>query len=178
MLRRLGLAISYFTAIVYVLSILLPSVYCLRHGCKGPGELDAFMPAFGLTPFGAIATVFSLRNTIQQIRKRRAGSWVFWPLAIIFASVLLGVIAFIVWFIHETAFSERETGHAGMSQSNSGKLYATHVHPNCYLFETDVTTASLDDVGGLAPAQLRLIDTHLLDIMKSVRIVASEGKPD
>jgi hypothetical protein len=47
------------------------------------------------------------------------------------------------------AFSERDTGEAGMSQSNSGKLYATYVHPNCYLFETDVAIASLDDIDGL-----------------------------
>ena len=44
-LRRLGLAISYFVSIVYIVSILLPSVYCLRQGCRGPAELDAFMPA-------------------------------------------------------------------------------------------------------------------------------------
>ena len=76
------------------------------------------------------------------------------------------------------AFSQRETGEAGMSQSNSGKLYAAYVHPTCYLFETDVAMASIDDVGGLTSAQLRSIDTHLLEIMKSVRIVAIEGKPD
>ena len=102
-LRRLGLAISYLVSSVYILSILLPSVYCLRHGCKGPGELDAFMPAFGLTPFGAIASAFSLRNAIQHIRKRQSWSWVFWPLAIVLATALLGVIAFIVWFIYESA---------------------------------------------------------------------------
>jgi hypothetical protein len=102
-LRRLGLAISYFVSIVYISSILLPSVYCLRHGCRGPAELDAFMPAFGLTPFGAIATAFSLHNAIQHIRKRQSGSWVFWPLALIFATVLLSVITFIVWLIYETA---------------------------------------------------------------------------
>ncbi len=44
MLGKLGLAISYFIAIVYIFSILLPGLYCLQHGCKGPGELDAFMP--------------------------------------------------------------------------------------------------------------------------------------
>jgi len=104
MLRKIGLAISYFIAIVYVLSILLPSIYCLRHGCRGPGELDAFMPAFGLTPLGAIATAFSLYNAIQRIRKRQSWSWVFWPLAIIFAIVLLGVIALITLFIYYTAF--------------------------------------------------------------------------
>ena len=76
------------------------------------------------------------------------------------------------------AFSERETGEAGMSQSNSGKLYATYVQPNCYLFETDVAVASLDDIEGLTPAQQRFIDTHLIEIMKSVRIVPSEAKPD
>jgi hypothetical protein len=100
---KLGLAISYFVAIVFVFSILLPSIYCLRHGCRGPGELDAFMPAFGLTPFGAIATAFSLHNAIQHIRKRQSWSWVFWLLAIIFAIVLLGVIALIALFIYYTA---------------------------------------------------------------------------
>jgi len=104
MLRRLGLAISYFITSVYILSILLPSIYCLQHGCRGPGELDAFMPAFGLTPIGAIATAFSLHNAIKQIRKRQSWSWVFWPLAIIFAIVLLGVIALIASVVYYTAF--------------------------------------------------------------------------
>lgn len=101
MLRKVGLAISYFIAIVYILSIALPSIYCLRHGCRGP-ELDGFMPAFGLTPLGAIATAFSLRNAVQQIRKRQSWSWIFWPLAIIFAIVLLGVVALIALFIYYT----------------------------------------------------------------------------
>jgi len=104
MLRKLGLAISYFVATVYILSILLPSIYCLRHGCRGPGELDAFMPAFLLGPWSAVATAFSLRNAIQHIKRRHSWSWVFWPLAIIFAIVLLGTIAFFAWVIYETAF--------------------------------------------------------------------------
>jgi hypothetical protein len=103
MLRKVGLGISYFVATVYVFSILWPCLYCFQHGCRGPGELDAFMPAFGLTPFGAIATVFSLRDAIQHIRKKQAWSWVFWPLAIIFAMVLLGIIALIMLFIYYTA---------------------------------------------------------------------------
>jgi hypothetical protein len=45
-----------------------------------------------------------LYNAIQQIRKRQSWSWVFWPLAIIFAIVLLGIIVFIGWVIYETAF--------------------------------------------------------------------------
>lgn len=104
MLRKLGLTISYFIAIVYLVSILLPALYCLRQGCKGPGELDAFMPAFMLTPFGAIATSFSLHHAVQQIRKRQSSSWVFWPLAIIFSMVLLGVISLIAFVIYYTAF--------------------------------------------------------------------------
>jgi len=104
MLRKLGLAISYFIAIVYFLLILLPSIYCLQHGCRGPGEGDAFMPAFFLTPYGAIATAFSLYNAIQHIRKRQPWSWVFWPLAIIFAIVLLGAIAFIALLIYHLTF--------------------------------------------------------------------------
>jgi len=66
MLRRLGLAISYFIAIVYVLSILLPSIYCYRHGCKGP-DLDAFMPAFALIPFGGV--LVAQRHTAHQKRR-------------------------------------------------------------------------------------------------------------
>jgi hypothetical protein len=83
LLRKVGLAISYFVAIVYTLSLVLPAVYCLRNGCKGPSELDAFMPAFMLGPVGAITTAFSLRNATQHIKKRQSYSWVFWPLAII-----------------------------------------------------------------------------------------------
>jgi len=104
MLRKLGLAISYFIASVYILSILLPSLYWLRHGFRGPGYLDSFLPAFALIPFGAIATASSLRNAIQNIRKRQPWSWVFWPLAIIFAIVLLCTTVFLAWVIYETAF--------------------------------------------------------------------------
>jgi hypothetical protein len=66
MLRKLGLAITYFIAIVYILSILFPSIHCFRHGCRGP-EGDAFMPAF-LTPIGTIATGFLTvqRHTTDQ----------------------------------------------------------------------------------------------------------------
>ncbi len=99
-----GLAISYFIAVVYLLLILLPLLYCYQHQwCKGPGEGDGFMPAFMLTPLGAIATAFSLHNAIQHIRKRQAWSWAFWPLAIIFALVLLGVSAFIALGIYYIA---------------------------------------------------------------------------
>jgi len=107
MLRKIGLAISYFIAIVYIISIVLPSIYCLRQGCRGPGELDAFMPAFGLTPIGALATAFSLHNAIQQIRQRTPWAWVFWPLAIVFGIVLLGVIALVALLIYYTAIHRK-----------------------------------------------------------------------
>jgi len=102
MLRKLGLAIAYFITVVYILLIVLPGIYCLQHGCRGAGEGDAFMPAFFLGPWGAVATAFSLRNAIQNIRKRHSWSWVFWPLAIVFAIVLAGTIAFFGWVIFET----------------------------------------------------------------------------
>jgi hypothetical protein len=101
MLRRLSLGISYFIATVYLVSILLPSVYCVRRGCRGPAELDAFMPAFMLTPLGAIGTAFSLHNSIEHIRNK-SGSWFFWPLAVIFAIVLFGVAALITLIVYET----------------------------------------------------------------------------
>jgi hypothetical protein len=103
MLRKVGLTISYIVATIYFVSILLPALYCLRTGCRGPAELDAFMPAFALTPFGAITTAFSLRNAIQNIRKRQPWSWAFWPLAVIFVMVLLCVIALIAFVIYHTA---------------------------------------------------------------------------
>jgi hypothetical protein len=103
MLRKLGLAISYFITTVYILLILLPALYCLQHGCSGP-ELDGFMPAFMLAPLGTLCTAFCLHNAIQQIRKRQPWSWIFWPLAIIFAIVLLGAVLFIAWVIYKTAF--------------------------------------------------------------------------
>lgn len=70
-------------------------------------------------------------------------------------------------------FSEYETGEGGMSQSNSGSLYATYMQSVCYLFEIDVATASpdaADDIRGLSAAQMRILWGHLEDIMKSVRI--------
>jgi hypothetical protein len=101
-MRRLGLAISYFVAIVYVISILLPSIYCLRTGCKGPAELDAFMPAFLLTLPGVAATAVSLVNAVQNIKKNHPQSWAFWPLAIVFSAVLFGGVCLILWMVYQT----------------------------------------------------------------------------
>ncbi len=66
-----------------------------------------------------------------------------------------------------------ETFSAGMSQSTSGNLYATHDMGTCYLFETGVAVASPDvaDMQPLTEAQYRDIDAHLWDIMQTVRIV-------
>lgn len=102
MLRRVGVTISYGIAVLYILSILMPAFYCMAHGCRGPGELDAFMPAFLLTPVGGIATALSLNNAVQNIRKRQS-TWLFWPLAVIFSVVLLGVIALIGAIVYRTA---------------------------------------------------------------------------
>jgi hypothetical protein len=77
-----------------------------------------------------------------------------------------------VTFAHRS-FSEYRTGQGGMSQYIEGKLYAAYVRPNCYLFETDVATASpaaLDNIPALTPTQSRDIDAYLLDIMKTVRL--------
>jgi hypothetical protein len=103
MFRKLVLAVSYILAFVFILSILLPAFYCLSHGCKGPGELDAFMPAFAFAPLGAIATVFSLVHAIQNIRHKHSPA-LFWPLAIIFSLVLLGIIALVAAIVFHTAF--------------------------------------------------------------------------
>jgi hypothetical protein len=97
MLRKLGLGISYFFALAYIVSFVVPFsllLECVRlHGlehCQGNG-LDAFLPAAALTPFGSMGSAFALRNSIQNIKKRQS-LWLFWPLAIIFAIVLAAVI--------------------------------------------------------------------------------------
>lgn len=107
MLRKLGLTISYLITTLYIVWIVLPALYCVRHGCRGPGEGDIFMPAFFLTPVGGIAAAFSFHNAIQNIRKKQPWSWVFWPFAIVFAIVLLGVIAFIALLVYFLAFHRR-----------------------------------------------------------------------
>jgi hypothetical protein len=101
MFRKIGVAILYVVTIGYILLIALPSIYCLRTGCRGPAELDAFMPAFLCTPLGAIATALSLRDAIQRIRKKQS-PWLFWPLAIVFSIVLIAVVLFVVWMIYHT----------------------------------------------------------------------------
>jgi hypothetical protein len=98
MLRKVVIGICYFIAIVFILSVLWPAFYCFTHGCKGP-DLDAFMPAFFLTPLGGITTGLSLLHTVQQIRK---GNSAYWPLAVIFSIVLLGVFVFIAWMVYHT----------------------------------------------------------------------------
>lgn len=105
MLRRIALGIAYFISIVYVLLIILPLIYCYQHQwCKGPGEGDAFMPAFLFTPGAVVVLSFSLHNSIQNIRRRQPWSWIFWSLAIVFAIVLLGIIALIALAIYYIAF--------------------------------------------------------------------------
>jgi hypothetical protein len=102
MVRKVALAILYFVSLGYIFLIVSASVYCLRHQCNGP-EGDIFMPAFFLTPLGIVAVALSLRHSIQQIRKSQPWSWLYWPLAIIFAVVLLAAVAFIVMLIYELA---------------------------------------------------------------------------
>ena len=74
----------------------------------------------------------------------------------------------------ERSFSVYKTESAGMSQSISGNLYATYAGANCYLFETDVAVVSpgvVDNIQVLTPPQLSFIDSHLVDIIKSVQIM-------
>lgn len=101
MLRKLGLGIAYFVAVLYILLLILPAIYCWQHGCHGP-ELDGFMPAFFLSPWGTVACAFALRNSVQHIRKKHSWSWFFWPLAVILGVVLLGTIAFLAWVAYQT----------------------------------------------------------------------------
>lgn len=107
MFHRIGLAIAYLVAGLYVFLVVSPALYCFQHGCRGPGEGDAFMPAFFLTPVGGIAAAFCLYHAIHNIRKGAPLSWLFWPLAIVSATVLLGVIAFIASLIYFIAFHHR-----------------------------------------------------------------------
>jgi hypothetical protein len=73
------------------------------------------------------------------------------------------------------SYSAYQTGGAGMSQSFSGNLYATYIQGTCYLFETgmgSVAPGVVDGVRALTPAQVRSIEAHLFDILKTVRITS------
>jgi hypothetical protein len=75
------------------------------------------------------------------------------------------------------SYSVYQTGGAGMSQSFSGRLYATYVLGTCYLFETGIASVApgvADGVKPLTPAQVRSIETHLFNILKTVRIVSGK----
>jgi hypothetical protein len=75
------------------------------------------------------------------------------------------------------SFRVYATAEAGMSQSLTGKLYATYVGANCYLFETDVAVVApgvVDNVKALTSAQQQAIDAGLEAIMKSVQISSPE----
>ncbi len=79
----------------------------------------------------------------------------------------------------QRSVSVYKTFSGGMSQSMSGELYATYASSICYLFETNVAVVSpgvVDDIQTLTAAQLHDIERHLLEIMKSVRIVPSIRK--
>jgi len=76
------------------------------------------------------------------------------------------------------SFSVYKTGEGGMSQFISGTLYAMYASHTCYLFETDVAGSLEEDIQRLTPSQSRYIDAHLLDIMKSVRILADGRHQD
>jgi len=119
-----------------------------------------------LEGFGIVYLAISTASAFECEAKASSVSDVHQPTAIVFG---------------DRSFSVRETGESGMSQSTAGNLYATYARPTCYLFETDVALASPEVVGvihALTPAQLRFINAHLLTIVKSIRIVASEGKTD
>lgn len=76
--------------------------------------------------------------------------------------------------IADRSYSVYGTGSAGMSQSISGKLYATYSAGSCYLFETGVAITApglADNIQSLTPAQSHDINTHLWSIMKTVRII-------
>jgi hypothetical protein len=76
------------------------------------------------------------------------------------------------------SYSVYQTGGAAMSQSFSGKLYATYLLGTCYLFETGITSVApgvADGVQALTPAQVRSIETYLFAILKTVRIVSGKG---
>jgi hypothetical protein len=97
------IAVVYVISIVYILLLLLPAFYCIQHTCSGP-DLDGFMPAFLFTPIGEIATAFSLRHAIREIRRGGSWSWMFGLLAAIFALVVAAIVVGVAIMIYMTAF--------------------------------------------------------------------------
>lgn len=101
-MRKLAIVIFYLISIGYVVLIVTPALYCIQNTCSGP-DLDGFMPAFAFTPFGGIATIFSLRHATREIRRGGSWSWAFWFLTIVFVIVLAGIAALVAIGIYMTA---------------------------------------------------------------------------
>ncbi len=75
-------------------------------------------------------------------------------------------------------YTTYDGSQAGMNQPTEGTLYATFRRDTCFLFETDEATVTMavfdeDDVHTRTATAIkpsRSISSHLLDVMKSVRI--------
>ncbi len=98
-MQKLGVIISWLVAVLYALSLILPTGYCLIHGCRG-AQGDTFMPAFFLTPFGILATIVAFISAVRNIKDKHPLSGAYWPFAIVFASVLLGMIGVTIVSAH------------------------------------------------------------------------------
>jgi hypothetical protein len=96
----LGLAVLRFVApiisILYVASIVLGFSSCPHYACRGT-EIDAFLPAFGLSPFGIPALAIWLYATIKQIRRNEARGAGLLLLAILLSTVLTAITGFIIY---------------------------------------------------------------------------------
>jgi len=60
-------------------------------------EIDAFLPAFGLSPFGIPALALSLLAVLKQIRTRPSYAWALWLLAAALSIILAAIGGFLLY---------------------------------------------------------------------------------
>jgi hypothetical protein len=93
---------------LFAVSIMMPAAYCAQHGCEGP-DLDGFMPALFLAPFGTVAVAVSLWGVVRRLRGGGAWVWVLWPVAVGEGVILAGVAGVILVGVSSAVW--RKPGH-------------------------------------------------------------------
>ena len=65
--------VAFAITALWAFTILWAANYCFVHGYSGPNgnNIDAFLPAFALAPFGAPALIWSLVILLQTMRAKR-----------------------------------------------------------------------------------------------------------
>ncbi len=89
--------ITFIAAFLWIFLILWPLSYCISKGCSGP-DLDGFMPAFLLTPYGLPCFIWTIFYILKKIWPNSAAVQVIEKTVwIMLAVAVIGGIMYLHW---------------------------------------------------------------------------------